>query len=101
MSRKLMTILLSSALVLGNVSTSAWAANDAPGAVQAQTTQQNTDAASNQPPLPPAGAAGIQQAQGIENSPWLGIGLVVAIVAIAWILLDDDDEDDDDSSPGT
>lgn len=98
MSRKFMTILLSSALVFGSVSTSAWSATEASGAVQAQSVLSD-DRANNQPPLPPSGAAGIKQAQGaLENSPWLGIGIVAAIVIIAWILLDDDEEEDDPPS---
>jgi hypothetical protein len=96
MSRKLMAVLISSALVFGNVSTSAWSATDTSNAVQTQTVQV-ADEAKNVSPLPAGGAAGIKQAQGIENSPWLGLGLVVAIVAIAWVLLDDDE----DSSSGT
>jgi hypothetical protein len=97
MSRKLMAILVSSALAFGSVSTSAWSATDiANGQAQAV---QTADSAKNQSPLPPGGAAGIKQAQGFEDSPWLGLGLVAAVVVIAWILLDDDD--DDDSSSGT
>ena len=99
MSRKLMAVLISSALVFGNVSTSAWSATDASNAIQAQTVQ-TADPSKNFSPLPPGGAAGIKEAQGIENSPWLGIGIVVGIVLVAWLLLDDDD-DSDDSSSGT
>ena len=95
MSRKLMAILVSSAMAFGSVSTSAWSAPDATTQTQAV---QTADAVKNQSPLPPGGAAGIKQAQGFEDSPWLGLGLVAAVVVIAWILLDDDDEDDDSSS---
>ena len=97
MSRKLMAILVSSAMAFGSVSTSAWSAPDTSNKVQTQAVQ-TADAAKNQSPLPPGGAAGIREAQGIENSPWLGLGLVAAAVIIAWILLDDDS---DDSSSGT
>jgi hypothetical protein len=97
MSRKLMAILVSSAMAFGSVSTSAWSAPDASNKVQTQAVQ-TADAVKNQSPLPPGGAAGIREAQGIENSPWLGLGLVAAAVIIAWILLDDDS---DDSSSGT
>jgi hypothetical protein len=93
MSRKFMAVLLSSALAFGTVSTSAWAANDAANA------QVQTTATTQQSPLPPAGAAGIKQAQGIENSPILGLGLVAAFVLVAWLLLDDDEEEE--STPGT
>lgn len=96
MSRKLMALLVSSAMVFGTVSTSAWSATDVSSTVQ---TVQTSDTAKNQAPLPAGGAAGIKQAQGIEDSPWLGLGLVAAVVIIAWVLLDDDE--DDDSSSGT
>ena len=96
MSRKLMAMLVSSAMVFGSVSTSAWSETDiSPVKTQAV---QTVDTAKNQSPLPAGGAAGIKQAQGFEDSPWLGIGLVAAVVVIAWILLDDDDSDDDSSS---
>ena len=98
MSRKLMAMLVSSALVLGSVSTSAWAATDTVGATQAV---QTSDSPKNFSPLPPGGAAGIKEAQGIENSPWLGLGIVAGIVIIAWVLLDDDDEDEEAPSTGT
>ena len=100
MSRKLMAMLVSSALVFGSVSTSAWSATDRVGATQAQTVQ-TADSSKNFSPLPPGGAAGIKQAQGIEDSPWLGIGIVAGIVIIAWILLDDGDDDDEAPTTGT
>ena len=91
MSRKLMAMLVSSALAFGSVTTSAWSATDSAGATPTQ----------NSSPLPPGGAAGIKEAQGIENSPWLGLGIVAGIVIIAWVLLDDGDDDDDDEAPST
>ena len=94
MSRKLMAMLVSSAMVFGSVSTSAWSATDTLTAPAVQTAA----VAKNQSPLPPGGAAGIKEAQGFEDSPWLGLGLVAAAVIIAWVLLDGDD---DDSSSGT
>jgi hypothetical protein len=93
-----MAVLISSALVFGNVSTSAWSATDTSNTAQARAVQ-TTDAAKNLSPLPAGGAAGITQAQGIENSALLGIGLVAAIVIIAWVLIDN--QDGDDSSSGT
>ena len=100
MSRKLMAMLVSSALMLGSISTSAWSAPDTAGATQAQVAQ-NIDSPKNFSPLPPGGAAGIKEAQGIENSPWLGLGIVAAIVIIAWVLIDDDDNDDEEEAPST
>ena len=98
MSRKLMAALLSSALILGNVSTSAWSAPDVSGANQAQSVQ-GADPAKNQAPLPPAGAAGIKQAQGlIGEYPILTLALVVGAGVLIWLLIDDDD---DEESPST
>jgi hypothetical protein len=62
---------------------------------------QASDSPKNSSPLPPGGVAGIKEAQGIENSPWLGLGIVAGIVIIAWVLLDDDDDDDEDDGPPT
>ena len=97
MSRKLMAMLVSSAMVFGSVSTSAWSATDI--SVPKTEAVQTADTSKNQSPLPAGGAAGIKRAQGFEDSPWLGLGLVAAAVIIAWVLLDDDDSDD--SSSGT
>ena len=96
MSRKLMAVLLSSALVFGSVGTSAWSAPDV-GANQAQSVQG--EPAKNQAPLPPAGAAGIQQAQGLlGNYPLLTLALIGGAIALVWLLIDDDD---DEEAPST
>ena len=97
MSRQLMAILVSGALVFGNLSTSAWAATATPIAV----TEASADGTKNQSPLPPGGAAGIQQAQGSTRT-LVGAGILVGFLAIAWLILDDDDDDDaTTSSTGT
>jgi hypothetical protein len=94
MSRKLMAALLSSTLILGSVSTSAWSAPDAANQTQSDQT--------NRAPLPPAGAAGIKQAQGfIQDYPILTIALIGGVIALVWILLDDDDDDEEVPSTGT
>jgi len=93
MSRKLMAVLVSTALAFGNVTTSAWAA----GEPAKQATQ--TSAAKNQSPLPAAGAAGIKQAQGAgDNSALILGGLIVGSIVLA-LLLTEDDEDDDSGPP--
>ena len=100
MSRKLMAVFLSSALVFGSVSTSAWSAPDV-AATQTQSAQSG-DQVKNQAPLPPAGAAGIRQAQGVFGEyPLLTLALVAGAVALVWILLDDDDDDEEAPSTGT
>jgi hypothetical protein len=94
-----MAVLLSSALAFGSVSTSAWAAPDVSG--QAQSVQ-TSDQAKNQAPLPPAGAAGIKQAQGVFGEyPLLTLALVAGAIVLVWILLDDDDDDEEVPSTGT
>ena len=92
MRRKLMAILVASAMAFGTVSTSAWSAADTANNVQAV---QTADGAKNQSPLPPGGAAGIKQAQGfVEEFPLLSVALVVGAIALVWILLDEDDDDE-------
>jgi len=87
-----MTMLLSSAFVFGNVSTNAWSATEALSASQAQSVSADHK---NQAPLPPAGVAGIKQAQGfVEEYPLLTISIVGGVVALVWILLDDDDDEE-------
>ena len=100
MSRKLMAILVSSALVFGTVSTSAWSAPSGSSAVQAQAVQTAAPA-NNQSPLPPGGVAGIKQAQGFQDSPWFGIGVIVGLFVLGVLLLQDDDDDDTTSTTGT
>ena len=101
MSRRLMAVLISGVLVFGNVSTNGWSATDVPGAIQARSVLTSASV-NNQAPLPAAGAAGIEQAQGfVQEYPLLTIALVAGVVAIVWILLDDDDDDDDDEVPST
>ena len=95
MPRKLMTVLLSSALVLSAANTSAWSATDVAGETQTESVQ-TVDPAKNQAPLPPAGAAGIKQAQGLSDYPELTIAIAIGIVALIWILVDDDGEDGED-----
>lgn len=95
MSRNLMAILVSSALVFGNISTSAWSASAGADPVRTHAP------ANNQPPLPPGGAAGIKQAQGNDDGPLLGIAVVVGLFIAGVLLLDDDDDDDTTSTTGT
>ena len=98
MSRKLTALLASSALVFVTVSASAWSAPA--GSVPAQTQSRQPAAASPNPsPLPAGGAAGIKEAQGFQDSPWLGIGVVVGLFVAGVLLLDDDD--DGGTSTGT
>ena len=99
MSRKLMTVLLSSALILGSVSTSAWSATNVAVGKQESASIQTVNPVKNQAPLPPAGAAGINQAQGLSDYPLFAIALVVGLIGL-WILLDDDGDDEAPSTTG-
>ena len=93
MSRKFTAVLVSTALLLGSTSTSAWSSEPAQANVQ-------RPAVANQAPLPAGEAAGIKQAQGAENNVLLGIGVVVGLFVVGVLLLGDDD-DDTSSSTGT
>ena len=81
MSRQLMAILVSSALVFGSVTNA-------------------VAAPANTSPLPAGQAAGIKQAQASQIDPLLALGIVTAIF-IAGVLLIGDSTDDDDASPAT
>ena len=97
MSRKMMAVLVSTALAFSSIGTSAWSAGE-PAKQQTQTTQS---AAKNQSPLPAGGAAGIKQAQGGgDNSALILGGLIVGSIVLA-ILLVDDSGDDNNSGPPT
>jgi hypothetical protein len=91
MSRQFMSILLSSVLIVGSVTTSAFSAPAATGTAQTR---------ANESPLPAGGAAGIKQAQGFDN-PALAVGIVVGIFLIGVLLLHDDDDDDNDGPATT
>ena len=87
MSRKLMAVLVSTAMAFGSVSTSAWSA----GEPAKQPTQTST-VAKNKSPLPAAGAAGIKQAQGAgDNSALILGGLILGSIVLAILLTEDDD----------
>ena len=93
MSRKLMAILVSSTLALGTVSTSAWSATESASQVVASSVK-------NTPPLAPAGAAGIRQAQGSEGHElWILGGFIVVFGLL--ILIDSGNGNDNEAPTGT
>jgi hypothetical protein len=95
MSRKMMAVLVSTAMAFSSLGPSAWAA----GEPTKQTTQT---AAKNHSPLPAGGAAGIKQAQGGgDNSALILGGLIVGSIVLAILLVDNDDDDDNNSGPPT
>jgi len=88
MSRKLIAVLVSSALALGTVGTSAWAAGE-----PTKQAVQTSVAAKNESPLPAGAAAGIKQAQGAgDNSALILGGLIVGSIVLAILLTEDDDD---------
>ena len=98
MSRKLMAILVSSTLALGSISTSGWSA---PASAQQIGAQSTLAGAQNAPPLTPAGAAGIREAQGATgNEGWIIAGFI-GVFALLWLLDSGGDDDDDDTPSGT
>ena len=99
MSRPLMAILLSSALVFGSVLTNAAAAPLVRNAGQTDIVQ--TAPADNHAPLPAGNAAGIKQAQGGGVSPALAIGIVAGLFILGVLLIGDNDDDDDTTGPTT
>ena len=89
MSRTLLATLIASTLALSDLSATAATSTvqtDAVGIVAA---------VRNHSPLPPGDAAGIKEAQGIENdSYWLQAGLVIGAFVIIWVLMGIDDSDE-------
>ena len=97
MSRKMMAVLVSTAMAFSSLGTSAWSA----GEPAKQTTQS---AAKNQSPLPAGGAAGIKQAQGDgDNSALILGGLIVGSIILAILITDGGGEDNSGppTAPGT
>jgi hypothetical protein len=99
MSRKITALFLSSALALGSISTSAWSAPGSTQSIVPASTQTARAEGKNAPPLSPAGAAGIREAQGAGNAGWILGGFVGVYLLL--VLLDSGGDDDDDISPGT
>ena len=97
MSRQLMAILVSSALVFGSVTS----AVSAPARITGQTDVVQTAAPMNHAPLPAGGSAGIKQAQATEINPALAIGIVAGLFLLGVLLIGDNDDDDDDGPTTT
>jgi len=85
-SQKLIVLVVASALVFGSIAARAAPASEATPVVT------QTYVSKNQPPLKPAGAAGIREAQGIADvDVWFISGLIVAAIVAALLLADDDE----------
>ena len=94
-SRTLLATLIVSALVL-----TPWSVTAAGSTVQTEAVG-TVAAASNQSPLPPGGAAGIKEAQGLERGYWLEAGLVIGAFIIIFVLMGIDDSDEATTATGT
>ena len=99
MSRKLIAVFLSSTLALGSISTSAWSAPSSTPTIAVSDAQSAPTEPKNVPPLAPAGAAGIREAQGTGNQGWIVGGFIAVYVLL--VLLDGAGDDDDDAPSGT
>ena len=93
MSRVFLAILFASALVL-NV----WSATAAAGTASIEPVR--TVAAGNQPALPPGGAAGIKEAQGLDGY-WREAALVIGVFIVIFLLMGIHGDDDDEEAPTT
>jgi len=85
MSRKSIALILSTALVLSSLS-SGVSAQSAPAKPDQTTSVSSNDGAKNPSPLPAGGAAGIQQAQGLdtENIILIAVGGALLVGLLVW-----------------
>ena len=93
MVRKMVALLVSSAVLLGSMN----AAFAQSGAAQSGNARASTTARidRNATPLPPGGAAGIRQAQGTSETVWTIIGLgFLGGVVLAMIFVGNDEDDE-------
>src|SRR5262245_60323538 len=100
MSRKLIALFVSTTIALANVSTAAWSA-PASAPLKASAVQAAKAESKNVPPLTPAGAAGIRQAQGSGGNELYYIGGFVAVFGLLWLIDSGNGDDDDNNSSGT
>jgi hypothetical protein len=101
MSRKLMALLVSSTMALGSISTSGWSAPASIRQIGASGVQAALPETRNVPPLAPAGAAGIREAQGSGGNELYIIGGFIVVFALLWVIDNGNDDDDVPSSSGT
>jgi hypothetical protein len=98
MSRKLIAIFVSIALAFGSISTNGWSAPAETQPIAASEMQGGVWETKNIPPLLPAGAAGVREAQGMGgNEAWILAGFIAAF--LLFVLLDSGGDDDEDEIP--
>jgi hypothetical protein len=87
-SGRLIALFVACAIAFGNIGAAAQPA------AAAQRQAQTSAAEKNAPPLKPAGAAGINVAQGASDRGVLIVsGLILSSIVAAMLLVEDDDED--------
>jgi hypothetical protein len=93
MVRKMVALLVSSAVLVGGINAAlAQGASPQPAGTAVST---NAKADGNSTPLPPGGAAGIRQAQGGGDTVWhiIGLGFLGGVV-LAMIFVGNDEDDE-------
>ena len=96
MFHKPLGVLVSIALVLSSISVSAQTAPPKQDQTAAAT---SADASKNQSPLPPGGAAGVQEAQGLGTNELLIIGGVILVGVLVAVLLSQSNSESTPSTP--
>ena len=94
MVRKMVALLVSSAVLVGSMNAAlAQGASPQPAGTAVST---NAKADRNSTPLPPGGAAGIRQAQGGGDTVWhiIGLGFLGGVV-LAMIFVGNDEDDEE------
>jgi hypothetical protein len=86
--RQLIAVVVATALTFGSIRADA-------EPVAASQPQNQPLLAQNQPPLKPAGAAGIREAQGIADvDVWFISGVILAAILVILLVNDDDEATD-------
>ena len=86
MSRKSIALILSTALVLSSLSSGVSAQSAPSKPDQTTSVASSNDAAKNASPLPAGGAAGLQQAQGLDSQDWIlvAVGGALLVALLVW-----------------
>ena len=99
MSRKSLAILVSCAMVMSSIATSASAQSAPARQDQTVVAAASSDNAKNVSPLPAGGAAGFQEAQGIDTRQALIIGGLLVAGILLVVLLSNNNNKSTPSTP--